>query len=62
MKLRVYKSFDDAADAEAKDAALKAPLDGIRETVALILRVYGVTTEELNNRKKDRRIHIIKTR
>ena len=59
MKLRIFSSFEEAAEAEAADNARQAPLDRIKETVELILRVYGVTREELMNRKKNLKINII---
>ena len=60
MKLRVFNSWEDAARAEAKSDALQQPLDRIREVVALIFRVYGVTQEELNKRTKKLHIRIIR--
>ncbi len=57
-KLRVFHSFKEAEDAENVDAANKSPVERIKETVQLILRVYGVTQRELNMRKKNNRITI----
>ena len=62
MKLRVYQSFEEAAKAEAAVAAAKSPVDAIRETVQLILRVYGVTQEELNMRREKMHINIIRSK
>ena len=62
MKLRVYQSFEEAAEDEAAAAAAKSPVDAIRETVKLILRVYGVTQEELNMRRKKMHINIIRSK
>lgn len=59
MKLRVFHSWDDAAKAEATDALRQSPVERIKETVALILRVYGVTQEQLNSRRKKLHINII---
>jgi hypothetical protein len=59
MHLRIYKSFEEQAEAETAEVALQPPLERIRETVELILRVYGVTREQLNNRKRSNRINII---
>ena len=59
-KLRVYHSFEEQAAAEALDAANQPPLERIRETVELILRVYGVTREQLVARRK--KLHITITR
>jgi hypothetical protein len=60
MKLRVFKSWEEAEDAEAAAAALRTPVEQIRDTVALILRVYGVTQEELNKRRGKLRIKILR--
>jgi len=58
-KIRIYTSFDEQAAAEAADVAKQPPMERIKETVELILRVYGVTREQLNNRKRSNRINII---
>ena len=53
MKLHIFTSFDEAERANAAEAAKQPPLERIKETVELILRVYGVTREQLMaNRKK----------
>ncbi len=52
MKLRIFKSFEEADEAEARDAAIQSPVERIRETVELILRVYGVSREQLMSRTK----------
>ena len=57
MKLRIFKSFEEAAEAEAQDAALRTPEQRIKDTVELILRVYGVTREEIKARNKKLRIN-----
>ena len=58
-KIRIYYSFEEAAEAEAFASAEQSPEDRIRETVELILRVYGVSREELKSRKLDKHIKII---
>ncbi|MES2703143.1 MAG: hypothetical protein V4649_10915 [Bacteroidota bacterium] len=58
-RISIFTSFEDAARAEALVAAQQSPIERLRETVELILRVYGVTREELNNRKKSNRITIL---
>jgi hypothetical protein len=60
MKLSVFKSWEEAEEAAAKAISLQSPVERIRETVALILRVYGVTQEELNNRRKKLHIKILR--
>ncbi len=59
--IRVYTSFDDAAKGELADILKQSPEDRIRETVQLILRVYGVTQEELNERTRNMKITIIRS-
>ena len=56
MKLRIFNSWEEAAAADAQDAIRQSPIDRIRETVALILRVYGVTEDDL--RKRRGKLHI----
>ncbi len=58
-RIRIYKSFDEQAEAEAATVAQQPPLERIRETVELILRAYNVTREELNSRKKSNHIKIL---
>lgn len=58
-RIRVFKSFEEMEEAEAAEIAAQSPEQRIRETVQLILRVYGVSQAELSNRKRDTRIQII---
>ena len=58
-KLRIFNSFDEAADAEALDAAALTPEGRIRQTVELILRVYGVTRQQLIEKREKLKIKII---
>ena len=59
MRLRIFKSFEEANEADAFDSAMQPPVERLRETVELILRVYGVTREQLKARNKKRHINII---
>jgi len=59
-KVQIFHSFEEANDADAYEASQIPPADRIRQTVELILRVYGVSREELKNRKLDTRIKIIR--
>ncbi len=56
--IRIFHSFDDARDQELEAIINQSPIERIRETVALILRVYGVTQEELNKRPRNNHITI----
>jgi ParB-like chromosome segregation protein Spo0J len=57
-RLRIYKSFEEAAEEEAYAAAQQTPVERLRQTFEPILRVYGVTREELNERRGKPRLHI----
>jgi hypothetical protein len=57
-RLQIFHSFEEMERADDLAAANKTPLERIRDTVQLILRVYGVTQEDLNKRKKPRHITI----
>jgi len=57
--LRIFNSFAAAALAEAEYDAKQLPADRIKETVELILRVYGVTRDELIAKRKKLHINII---
>lgn len=59
MKVRIFNSFEEAAAAEAMDNAMQSPIERIRETVELILRVYGTTEEQLQARRGKLRINMI---
>lgn len=59
--IRVYTSFDAAAKGELADVLKQSPSERIRETVQLILRVYGVTQEELNGRTRNMKITIVRS-
>lgn len=62
MKLRIFNSWDEAERAEALNNSRQHPLERIKETVELILRVYGVTQKQLNDRRKKLHIKIISYR
>jgi hypothetical protein len=51
-KIMIYHSFEEANEGDALEAAMIPPVERLRETVKLILRVYGVTEEQLHNRRK----------
>jgi len=59
-KIRIFKSFEEAEEAEAMDIAQQSPAERLRETVERILRVYGVTREQLVARHKKLHINIIR--
>ena len=49
-KLRFYSSFEEADEDNIKRILLQEPLERIRETVELILRVYNTDHEQLKKR------------
>lgn len=55
-----FKSFEEEAEYNAKEAAEKNPVQGIKDTVGLILRMYGFTQESLRERKSSNKIIVDK--
>jgi hypothetical protein len=56
QRIRFYSSVEEMEQASIASALSQTPIERIRETVELILRVYNVTREELAGRPKSRRI------
>lgn len=56
--VRIYHSFEEAERADLQYAADQNPIERLRETVELILRVYGVTREMLLKQKPNNRVTI----
>lgn len=50
-KISIYTSFDQAAEAEEKYIAQQNPIDRIKETVQLILRIYSIHEKKPNTNK-----------
>ena len=59
-RIVIFKSFEEEAEYNAKEAAEKNPIQGIKDTVGLILRVYGFTQESLKERKSSNEIIVDK--
>lgn len=57
--VRIFSSFSEAEAYELEQIAKQDPIQRIHETVELILRVYGFSREELNQRTPDNRIKLI---
>jgi CRISPR-associated endonuclease Csn1 len=55
--IRFFQSFEEAEDFESRTIAFQDPIHRIHDTVALILRAYGITREQLNERFRDNKIH-----
>ncbi len=45
--VKVFNSFEEAELSEIQAVLKQAPIERLRETIELILRVYGVSREEL---------------
>lgn len=59
-RIHIYNSFEEQQAADIAAELAKSPVERLRETVELILRVYGVTREELKSRPKSKRINIVR--
>jgi hypothetical protein len=55
-KIRVFHSFEEQEEYEISLLHKQNPLDRIKETVELILRVYNTSREELSKKKSTNRI------
>ena len=58
--IRIFNSFQEAEEYELLQVIKQDPVERIRETVELILRVYGFTRETLNMRPPDNTVKIIR--
>ena len=61
-RIHFFNSFEDASRDEAKFIINQSPIDRLRQTVELILRVHNVTRQDLKERKSSNRITIIRTK
>ena len=50
MKLKVFHSHEEMENDRLRVAAEMDPMEGIAQTTELILRVYGLTREQLSQR------------
>lgn len=60
-RIHIFNSLEAAKKKEIQDIIKQSPVDRLRQTVELILRVYHVSREELKNRTATRKIRIITT-
>ena len=51
QKINIFHSFLDAEESNARKAANQNPLDRIKETVKLILRIYPINENNSNNHR-----------
>ncbi|RAJ32244.1 hypothetical protein [Pedobacter cryoconitis] len=58
-RIRIFNTFEEAKKNEIQDIIKQSPVDRLRHTVELILRVYQVSREDLKNRSATGKIRII---
>ena len=58
-RIRIFNSFEEAKETEILDIIKQSPIDRLRHTVELILRVHQVSREDLKNRTATDKIRII---
>jgi len=58
-RIRIFKSFEEAKETEVQDIIKQSPIDRLRDTVELILRVHQVSRQDLKNRTATGKIRII---
>ncbi len=56
--ITIHQSYEEMESARYRHAASVDPVQGLRETMELILRVYGTSREELKKRPRPTRITI----
>ena len=59
--ITIHQSFEEMESARYRHAASVDPVQVLRDTVELILRVYGTTREELKKRPRPTQITFTKT-
>lgn len=59
--IRIFKSFEEAKETEIQNIIKQSPIDRLRHTVELILRVHQVSRQDLKNRTASGKIRIITT-
>lgn len=58
--LKIFNSFEEAEIFQIKCVLKQSPAERIKETVELILRAYGLTREQLKERKRSNTITILR--
>lgn len=58
-RIRIFNTFEEAKETEIQDIIKQSPIDRLRYTVELILRVHQVSREDLKNRTATGKIKII---
>ncbi len=57
---KIFSSFEEAEIFQIKSILKQTPAQRIKDTVELILRIYGVTREQLKERKRDNKVTILR--
>lgn len=60
-RIKIFNSLDESKQDEINYIINQSPIERLRQTVELILRVYNVTRESLKEKKQSNRITIIKS-
>lgn len=58
-RIRIFNTLEEANKSEIQDIIKQSPIDRLRHTVELILRVHQVSREDLKNRTATGKIRII---
>ncbi len=58
-RIRIFNSFEEAKETEIQEIIKQSPIDRLRHTVELILRVHQVSREDLKRRTATGKIRII---
>lgn len=58
-RIRIFNSFEEAKQTEIQEIIKQSPIDRLRHTVELILRVHQVSREDLKRRTATGKIRII---
>lgn len=58
---KIFNSFEESKQNGIDFIIKQSPIERIQQTIALILRAYGVTNQDLRNRAKNNTIRVVKT-
>ena len=61
-RIKIFNSFEESKQDEINYIINQSPIERLRQTVELILRVYNVTRESLKEKKYSNKITIIKSK
>jgi hypothetical protein len=61
-RIKIFNSLEESEQDKINYIINQSPVERLRQTVELILRVYNVTRESLKEKKHSKRINIIKAK